>query len=87
MRDLFCRAFHHLSWPRQDENGFYQVCLDDGRHIPWRDPLPLPSPYRKKYRPEDCLLTFTTQKEIRLEPIQEPHARRVIANALERGRA
>ena len=87
MRDLFCRAFHHLSWPRQDAKGFYQVCLDDGRHIPWRDPLPLPSPYRKKYRGGGCLPTFKTQKEIGLELIQEPHARRVIANAPERRRA
>ena len=87
MRDLFCRAFHHLSWPRQDETGFYQVCLDDGRHIPWRDPLPLPSPYRKNDSPRGYLLTLKTQKEIRLESIQEPHARRAIANALERGRA
>ena len=83
MRDLFCRVFHHLSWPRQDEKGFYQVCLDDGRHLPWRDPMPLPRPYRKKYSPGGCLLTIKTQKEIRLEPIQEPHARRTVANAFE----
>ena len=85
MRNLFCRIFHRLSWPRQDEVGFYQVCLDDGRHLPWRDAMPLASPYRKEYGPVGRLLKFKTQKEIGLEPLQEPHARRTIANALERG--
>jgi len=86
LRDRFCRIFHHLSWPRQDEEGFYQVCLDDGRHVPWRDPLPLPSPYRKNDSPGGCLLTFKIKKEIALEPVQEPHARRAITNAPERRR-
>jgi len=46
MRNLICRLFHRLSWPRQDEQGCYQVCLDDGRHIPWHDPLLMSSPYK-----------------------------------------
>ena len=87
MRNLFCKIFHRLSWPRQDDQGCYQVCLDDGRRLPWRDPMPLPSPIRKEHDRMGRLLKFKTQEEIRFEPVQEPHARRVIANALERGRA
>jgi hypothetical protein len=52
MRDLFCRIFHHLSMPRQDRQGSYQVCLDDGRRIPWRDSMPLLNPYRKVLGPQ-----------------------------------
>ena len=51
MRNLFCKIFRRLSWPRQDEQGCYQVCLDDGRRLPWRDPMPLPSPYRNEQGP------------------------------------
>ena len=85
MRNLFCKIFHRLSWPRQDEQGCYQVCLDDGRRLPWRDSMPLPSPYRKEHGPMGRLLKFKTQEEIRFEPLQEPHARRAVANALGRG--
>ena len=85
MRNLFCKIFHRLSWPRQDEQGCYQVCLDDGRRLPWRDPMPLLSPYRKEHGTVGRLLKFKTQKEIGYEPVQEPHVRRAIANALERG--
>jgi len=85
MRNLICKIFHQLSWPRQDEQGCYQVCLDDGRRLPWRDPMPLPSPYWKEHGPMGRLLKFKTQEEIGFELVQEPHARRAIANALERG--
>jgi len=85
MRNLICKLFHRLSWPRQDEQGCYQVCLDDGRRLPWWDPMPLPSPFRKQHGTVGRLLKFKTQKEIGYEPVQAPHARRAIAITLERG--
>lgn len=86
MRNLFCKIFHRLSWPRQDERGCYQVCLDDGRHLPWCDPMPLLSPYQKEHGPSGRLLEFKIQEEIGLEPLQKLHARRAIANALAGGK-
>jgi hypothetical protein len=52
MRDLICKIFHRLSMPRQDQQGSYQVCLDDGRRLPWHDPMPLLNPYRREPAPE-----------------------------------
>ncbi len=80
MGNMICKIFHRLSWPRQDEEGYYQVCLVEGRRLPWRDPMPLPSPYRQEHAQRVCLLTFRTQ-EAELEPVQRPHDRRAIAKA------
>jgi hypothetical protein len=63
MRDLFCKIFHRLSWPRQDEKGGYRVCLDDGRRLLWIDLMPLASPYRNPQSPLGRVLKFKTQKE------------------------
>ena len=41
-RNWYCRRFHRLGGPWQDEQGSYQRCLDCGRRIPWSEPaLPL----------------------------------------------
>jgi hypothetical protein len=64
MRDLFCKIFHRLSWPRQDEQGCYQVCLDNGRHLFWIDTMPLVSPYQNAPTSLGLVLKFQTQKEI-----------------------
>lgn len=64
MRNLICKLFHRLSWPRQDEQGCYRRCLVDGRRLPWRDPMPLVSPYRLERASGGHPLTFRHPKEL-----------------------
>lgn len=78
--NLICKVFHRLSWPRQDEHGCYQVCLDDGRRFPWHDPMPLPHPCRKNAFDEHSPLKLTNWKESKNEVTQDLFTRRVVAD-------
>jgi hypothetical protein len=78
IRNLICRHFHHLSWPRRDAQGCYQVCLTDARRLPWTDPMPLLSPYRKEHSQESCLLVFNNQQKLQVESTQQLLARQAI---------
>lgn len=49
--NLICRFFHKLSWPHQDAQGCYQVCLEDGRHVPFKEELlPPPRPGKEPWK-------------------------------------
>jgi hypothetical protein len=82
MRNLICKLFHRLSWPRQDEQGYYQVCLSDGRHIPWHDPLPLLSPYRIGDFSVGNTLTFSHLKKPKNDSTQVLSTGRIVADVL-----
>jgi hypothetical protein len=78
IRNLICRHFHRLSWPRRDQQGSYQVCLTDGRRLTWTDPMPLLSPYRKEYTQQGRLLIFNSQQKLQPESTQQLLSRQVI---------
>ena len=44
----YCRKFHNLTGPYQDDQGLYERCLDCGRRLAWVDPLPLADPTRRE---------------------------------------